>query len=219
MGQCLTSSRATDPPSQSKSEPTPVRKDSPPTKQALESSEIEIESKKSLVEDTEENFIYVFKSVTTLILDRLSTALTGERWEYQAIAEEMGDKNYMSLMLHAEWKSLLSQLFDVSATESKTSTTTEDIRVEHENFIAFLASIGELKGDVGKDQMVREVQALVVRTQSKLQKAKDIGKASDLKMHCIFFINCMETLKGDVIGTKGQLFRQVDNFTKGKIGA
>lgn len=172
--------------------------------------------KPAVSEETEAEFLWVLKKVTILILDRLTNALTSERWAYNKIAVGMGDTHYMDLMLYTQWKKLLSDLFEVDSFDEKAGDE-EFIHLQAEDFRVFLSKVGDKKPSTTRAGMIKDIQDLAAQTQNKLQKAKEAATASDLKMFCIFFINSLDTLKGNIGETKGLLVKNVQNFsTQGK---
>lgn len=152
-----------------------------------------------------------------MTLSRLAVALEYEGWAYDQVAQKMGHKKYMDIMLYSEWKELLSSIFTVG--EAKVTEDPEDStderHAERRAFVAFLSSLGDLQGAKSKKDLVDGIQPLLVRTQKELQRAVELCDASDLKMHCTFYANCMKILQGPIHSESGLLYKNIESFSRG----
>jgi hypothetical protein len=192
-------------------EPTEDKVRASPAKSTASSAD----GARKLETETDEDFRETLRAVLHLILSRLTTALEFEGQGYSDIAQKREKANYMELVQAEVFEKLIRNLWAVEGADLSVDTPEDDINYAAHKFQKLVDAMqtAEWKESaLPKKELANSVQAAVAACKAECFKTIDACEHSDLKLHLMYFMACMDVTKGKIAQTPGLLFWQMDTL-------
>jgi len=169
---------------------------------------------------SENDFRETMKSVTLVILIKLTKAMEANQAGFHQVAIKLHKQHSMQLINSVAWENFFQETFEFEQSSENQNNLKPQNKTNNETkkflHLLQLTENSHYKPNINREAVVKSLQSTIEASQKELTAAANAADTAEIRQQLRFFIKTLEFANGDININPQLLYNNIEQITKQK---